>query len=75
MVNLYQITYPYDMSGTLENWLRRNTDISDLPYGEEVTCLFESEDPQVSEKIRDITKGAITPEFIETLTKEKVIAE
>ena len=75
LVNLYQITYPYDMSGTLENWLRRNTDISDISYGEEVTCLFESDDPQVSEKIRDITKGAITPELIETITKEKVIAE
>ena len=75
VLGLYQVTYPYDMSGTLENWLRRNTEITDLSYDEAVTCLFESEDEAITDKILDITKGQIRPVFIQNINKEKAIPD
>lgn len=65
------VTYPYSMSGTLETWLRRNTVITDISYDEEVSCTFISEDGNIEKQIRDLTKGAVIPEFVDTVFLEK----
>ena len=67
----YSITYPYDLSGTLEGWLRRNTVTKDFLYDEKVTCLFETDDPDLEEKIRNLTSGKIKPEFVKDVIREK----
>lgn len=67
----YSITYPYDLSGTLEGWLRRNTITKDFLYDEKATCLFESDDPDITAKIQSLTGGKATPEFIRTVIREK----
>ncbi len=69
----YSITYPYDLSGTLENWLRRNTNIKDFMYNEEVTCLFETDKDSIIQDIQNLTSGAITPTFIKEVFREKEI--
>ncbi len=69
----YSITYPYDLSGTLENWLRRNTMIKDFLYDEKVTCLFETDKENIIEEIQNLTSGAITPTFIKEVFREKEI--
>ncbi len=67
----YSITYPYDLSGTLENWLRRNTIIKDFLYDEKVTCLFETDKENIKQEIQNLTSGAITPTFIKEVLREK----
>ncbi len=69
----YSITYPYDLSGTLENWLRRNTIIKDFLYDEKVTCLFETDKENIIQEIQNLTSGAITPTFIKEVLREKEI--
>ncbi len=69
----YSITYPYDLSGTLENWLRRNTIIKDFMYDEKVTCLFETDKENIIEEIQNLTSGAITPTFIKEVLRDKEI--
>lgn len=69
----YSITYPYDLSGTLEIWLRRNTMIKDFMYDEEVTCLFETDKVNIIEVIQNLTSGVITPTFIKIVFREKDI--
>lgn len=54
---VYTVTYPYDLSGSVEGWIRRSGDIIDLSYGEQVTCEFASAQKNVPETIRDISKG------------------
>lgn len=72
-LDIWCVTYPYDMSGTLENWLRRNTDIQDLSYDSEVTCTFATEKKDIPENIRNLSKGAVQPLFIETLMTERPV--
>ena len=69
----YSITYPYDLSGTLENWLRRNTMIKDFLYDEEVTCLFETDKENIIQEIQNLTSGSITPTFIKEVLRDKEI--
>lgn len=68
----YTITYPYEMSGSLESWLRRNTIVKDFLYEENVTCLFET-DRDVIKDIQDITSGKIMPEYIKDVIVQKDI--
>ena len=69
----WKITYPYDMSGTLENWLRRNTDIISQEYDEQVTCIIQTERKDIPDVVRDYSRGTIQPDFIRTLMREKDI--
>ena len=66
----YSVTYPYDLSGTLETWLRKNTDVKDFLYDEQVTCLFETNLPHVEEMIRDLSKGISKPELIKEVVRQ-----
>lgn len=69
----YSITYPYDLSGTLENWLRKNTTIKDFLYDENVTCLFETDKPDIETTIQNMTSGKIKAEYIKDVFHEKAI--
>ena len=71
----YRVQYPYDLSGTLETWLRRNTEIDEILYDENVTCYFFTDDPSIEKKIQDITKGKIKPHFLQEIKREKDIIE
>lgn len=67
----YSVTYPYDLSGTLENWLRRNTLIKDFLYDEKVTCLFETDHSDIVVEIQNLTRGSVTPEYVKDVIREK----
>lgn len=56
---MYEVTYPYELSGILESWLRQNTRIISQVYGEEVCIVFASKDPKIGEQIRNLTKGKV----------------
>lgn len=67
----YTVTYPYSMSGTLEGWLRRYTEIIDMEYEEQVTCTILTDKKDTADKIRDISRGSVEAVFIETVMMEK----
>ena len=69
----YSITYPYELSGTMENWLRRNTNVVDYMYDEQVTCLFETESSDIETEIQNLTSGKCTAEYIKDVKREKEI--
>lgn len=69
----YSITYPYELSGTLENYLRNNTSIKDFLYDEKVTCLFETDDSSIEEKIQNLTSGSVSCEYIKDVLHPKDI--
>lgn len=71
----WKIIYPYELTGTLENWLRRNTEIVSQEYGEKVTCIIQTERKDIPEAVRDISKGSIEPEYIREVIREKLIEE
>lgn len=66
----YSLTYPYDLSGKLETWLRNNTHAISFDYGELVSCTLETKDDQFIQKIQDITSGQVTPVFIKDIIHE-----
>ncbi len=63
--DVWALDYPYDMSGKVEGWLRRNTQIMDIEYGEQVTCTFSSFAGDIPKQIRDLTRGTLEPVLIE----------
>lgn len=62
---VYEITYPYNLSGTIEGYLRRCARITDTSYGEQVSCIFESTDPDIAEKLSNLTRGSVRAELID----------
>ena len=71
----WRIIYPYELTGTLENWLRRNTEIVSQEYGEKVTCLIQTERKDIPETVRDLSKGSVEPEYIREVVREKLIED
>lgn len=69
-VRRWQIVCPYELAGTLEGWLRHSTMVIDILYDEQVTCIFESEDEKIPDRIRDMTKGAVEPLFLAETVRE-----
>lgn len=69
----YTITYPYELSGSLETWLRKYTVIKNMMYDEQVSCLFETDKEDIEKNISDITKGSISPVYIKDVIHEKEI--
>ena len=59
------------MSGTMEGWLRRYTNVIDTEYDEQVTCTFLSDQPDIEKKVRDISRGTVEAVFLETVMMEK----
>lgn len=69
----YTITYPYTLSGTLETWLRKYTEIRNMMYDEQVSCLFETDKDDIEKTVTDITRGTVTPVFVRDVIHEKEI--
>ncbi|MBR2811125.1 MAG: YigZ family protein [Solobacterium sp.] len=66
----YSVTYPYDMSGTVETWLRRNTILDALSYDEEITASVLAKD-EIEKPIRDLSRGRVEAEFLWEETAEQ----
>ena len=66
----YSVTYPYDMSGTVETWLRRNTILDELSYDEEITASVLAKD-EIEKPIRDLSRGRVEAEFLWEETAEQ----
>lgn len=71
----WKIRYPYDLSGSLESWLRRNTDIISMDYDEQVTCIIQSDRRDIPETVRDLSKGTVEPQLIRSVVREKDIEQ
>ena len=54
-------------------WLRRNTNVVDYMYDEQVTCLFETESKEIETEIQNLTSGKCTAEYIKDVKREKDI--
>ena len=67
---VYTVTYPYDLSGIVEGWLRRNCEILDLAYDEQVTCTFAGSDETIPATIKDLSKGQCEAVYLRTETRE-----
>lgn len=70
-VDIYEISYPYEMQGTLETWLRRNAVIRDVLYDEKITVLVETEKKDLPQNVSDLSHGSVTAEFLRTQMVEK----
>ena len=66
----YSVTYPYDMSGTVETWLRRNTILDELSYDEEITASVLAKG-EIEKPIRDLSRGRVEAEFLWEETAEQ----
>lgn len=69
----YTVTYPYELSGTLETWLRKYAEIRNMLYDEQVSCLFETDRADIEKTVLDLTKGKITPVYVRDVIREKEI--
>lgn len=69
-VDVYEISYPYEMQGTLETWLRRNAVIRDVLYDEHITVLIETEKKDLAQNVRDLSHGTVQPRFLRTRMTE-----
>lgn len=72
-VDVYEVHYPYDLSGTIETWLRRNCTITDILYGEDAACMFETTDRDIEKRIRDLSRGRCVPVFIKHSSREEEV--
>ena len=62
MVPYYEVHYPYEYSGSIEQWLRQHTSILEIQYEDEVILTFElEEDIDIHQTIQDLSKGEIQP--------------
>jgi septation ring formation regulator EzrA len=57
----------------LEGWLRRNTDITDIQYSDQVTVLFETADDTVPSMIQDLSRGSVSVKDRGIVYREKEI--
>ena len=67
---VWSVTYPYDLSGVLEGWIRRNCEILDLTYEEQVTCTFAGGQENLPDTIRDLSKGTCEANLLRYETRE-----
>ncbi len=68
--SVWAVSYPYDLSGRIEGWLRRNTEIIDLSYDEQVTCTFSVTEGDIPKTIRDLSRGSAEAVLLEMTEKE-----
>lgn len=70
-MNRYTLTYPYELTGTVERWLRKNAGLEDTQYSDQVTVIFTCEkNIDAVKEIRDITSGVSEPVFLEETVRE-----
>ena len=69
-VTVWSVTYPYSLSGAMEGWIRREYEVVDFFYEDNVTCLFASDDPAVPVQIQNLSKGAVSAEEVRRELRE-----
>ena len=69
----YIVSYPYELSGTVETWLRKHANIKDMMYDEQVSCLFETDREDIVQTIQDLSRGNAKTEFVKDVLVEKEI--
>lgn len=72
-MNQWSITYPYALTGPIEGWLRKNTDMISQTYGEAVTAIVQTENTDLKEAMQNLSHGSVKPLFIKTVYAEKDI--
>ena len=71
----YVVTYPYNLSGTLETWLRKYTTIDEISYDEQVTAVILTDRADIEKEIKDLSRGAVEAEYMwEEASERDVIA-
>ena len=66
----YRIDYVYELSGLMEGWLRKYTEVIDQQFDEKVHMFVLSEE-ELNEKIRNISKGKAEIAFLKDVIREK----
>ncbi len=72
-MNIYSITFSYDLIGKLDHGLQDFSEIIDKSYEVDVTYLLQSNDPDFTQKFTELTQGKIEATFIEERLVEKEI--
>ncbi len=63
---IYNITYSYDLVGQIESYLRKNGNILDTSYSDQVTSSFSClESLPLEKELQNISKGTVIIECIE----------
>lgn len=74
-VDIYEISYPYNMQGTLETWLRRNCTIKDVLYNDMITVLVETEKKDLLHHVSDLSRGTVNAVYLRTALVEQDLSE
>ena len=74
-VDIYEISYPYNMQGTLETWLRRNCTIKDVLYNDMITVLVETEKKDLPHHVSDLSRGTVNAVYLRTALVEQDLSE
>lgn len=69
----YTVTYPYSLSGTVETWLRKYTDVKNMMYDEQVSCLFETDRQDIPETIRNLSHGSVEAVYVRDVITEQEV--
>lgn len=70
----WSITYPYELTGQIEGWLRKNTTIISQDYGEAVSAIVQTENKELKETLRNLSHGTVEPVYLKTVFCEKDIS-
>ena len=66
----YELSVSYELGNRMASWMRGNTLLLDIRYGEDMTFVFALEDPARLEKIMEFTRGTVpTQTGVETVQK------
>ena len=60
-VDEYLLVYPYDLSGIFDTWLRTNTEVLSFDYDEKISCIFQTQDTEIMQKIQNLSRGKVLP--------------
>lgn len=70
IIHQYQVNYPYELSGSVEAYLRKNTNIISLEYNDDIKTIIDTEEENFIQRITDISSGKVIPIFLQDVVKE-----
>jgi uncharacterized YigZ family protein len=68
-VYVYEVTYAYDLQGTLETWLRSHEAITDIYYDEQVHAMVESLSEELPAHVKELSHGRASCQFMKQSQK------
>lgn len=74
LMKTYSVSFPYEFTSKMENYLQNNALIIDRSYGQEATIIFQCEN-DLTDDIRQLTSGICEPIFISEEIAEKPIEQ